>query len=224
MEWRKIEGVWVSDAGTLWRDDHEYKTEPRDSGYCKVIIDKQFHFVARLVCRAFHGEPKEGETVDHKNRIKHDNRAKNLRWATKKQQQANKDALDRPTHGLNMPIEYRAITSNEWKRAPSQQLLAEMGFDQASISRCVNGKQRQTKGHYFRISDIPNEPKKVIKKDKVANNAKWRSVQQIFDGVQGPIYKSALEAERSTGVAAQNIAKVCRGTRKNAGGFDWIYA
>tara|TARA_B100000787_G_scaffold160328_1_gene139284 strand:- start:4316 stop:4630 length:315 start_codon:yes stop_codon:yes gene_type:complete len=76
MEWRKIEGVWVSDAGTLWRDDHEYKTEPRDCGYCKVIINKKFHFVHQLVCRAFHGEPKGDETVDHKNRIKHDNRAK----------------------------------------------------------------------------------------------------------------------------------------------------
>ena len=123
-----------------------------------------------------------------------------------------------------MPIEYRAITSNEWKRAPSQQLLAELGFDQASISRCVNGKQRQTNGHYFRKSGIPNEPKKVIKKDKVTKNAKWRSVQQIIDGVPGPIYKSTLEAERSTGVHAQNIAKVCRKGRGTAGGVEWVYA
>lgn len=223
MEWRLIEGIWVSDAGSLWRDDREYKTEPRDCGYCKVVINKQFHFVHVLVCRAFHGEPKEGETVDHINRIKHDNRVSNLRWATKKLQQANKDPLDRPTHGLNMPIEYRAITSNEWKRAPSQQLLAEMGFDQASISRCVNGKQRQTKGHYFRKSGIPNEPKVTIKKKPVVAHAKWRSVQKITNGVPGAIYKSTLEAERATGVSAQNIAKVCRGTRKNAGGFDWVY-
>jgi len=39
--------------------------------------------VHQLVCLAFHGEPKEEQTlVRHLNDISHDNRASNLRWGT----------------------------------------------------------------------------------------------------------------------------------------------
>ena len=37
-------------------------------------------------------------------------------------------------------------------------------------------------------------------------------------------FKSLNTAFRSTGVQAQNISKVCRGLRKQAGGFGWSYA
>lgn len=36
-------------------------------------------------------------------------------------------------------------------------------------------------------------------------------------------YLSLHDAERMTGVAWQNISKVCRGLRKTAGGFRWVY-
>lgn len=48
------------------------------------------HFVHVLVALAFVGpKPSPQHTVDHKNRVRNDNRAENLRWATKKEQHAN---------------------------------------------------------------------------------------------------------------------------------------
>lgn len=37
-------------------------------------------------------------------------------------------------------------------------------------------------------------------------------------------YKSAREAERQLGIAYQNISHCCKGKRKSAGGFYWMYA
>lgn len=43
---------------------------------------RQHFYVHRLVCEAFHGPPPLGHEVDHKNEVKHDNRARNLEWVT----------------------------------------------------------------------------------------------------------------------------------------------
>lgn len=37
------------------------------------------------------------------------------------------------------------------------------------------------------------------------------------------VYDSIADAERDTGIAHQNIIKVCQGTRKTTGGFRWEY-
>lgn len=47
-------------------------------------------YVHDLVCRAFHGPPKKGQVVLHKNNKRKDNRPNNLKWGT--QQQNVKDA------------------------------------------------------------------------------------------------------------------------------------
>lgn len=46
-----------------------------------------------------------------------------------------------------------------------------------------------------------------------------------LDLVGQPIrtFSSLHEAERETGIAWQNISKVCRGLRKTAGGFQWAF-
>lgn len=38
------------------------------------------------------------------------------------------------------------------------------------------------------------------------------------------VYPSLVDAEMATGVARQNISKVCRGLRKKAGGYTWEFA
>lgn len=37
------------------------------------------------------------------------------------------------------------------------------------------------------------------------------------------VFMSLHDASRETGIAWQNISKVCRGLRKAAGGFGWVY-
>ena len=48
-------------------------------------------------------------------------------------------------------------------------------------------------------------------------------VQYTTDGVFMAEYSSIHEAGRITGIAYQNIYKVCRGKRKTAGGYLWLY-
>lgn len=58
-------------------------------------------FVHRLVCMAFHDNPENKATVNHKNGIKHDNRYENLEWATYTENQihAIRSGLKIPNRG-----------------------------------------------------------------------------------------------------------------------------
>ena len=52
------------------------------------------------------------------------------------------------------------------------------------------------------------------------NQPTKRKIHNITTNI---IYDSIAEAQRDTGVPHQNIVKVCQGTRKTAGGFEWEY-
>lgn len=47
--------------------------------------------------------------------------------------------------------------------------------------------------------------------------------QQDLMGNPIRVFLSLHDAGRETGIAWQNISKVCRGLRKTAGGFRWVY-
>ena len=58
--------------------------QPGRDGYPQLNIGGKARKVHRLVCIAFHGPaPTPGHEVAHGNGIRHDNRADNLRWATR---------------------------------------------------------------------------------------------------------------------------------------------
>ena len=69
-------------------------------GYCRVNLrddsgNAGVFFVHRLVCEAFHGpSPSPAHQVAHANGATADNRPENLRWAT-----ARENAADRKIHG-----------------------------------------------------------------------------------------------------------------------------
>lgn len=60
------------------------------NGYMELHSKRLGQFLVHvLVCQCFHPNPERKPTVDHINRIRTDNRASNLRWATRKEQAEN---------------------------------------------------------------------------------------------------------------------------------------
>lgn len=79
--------------------------------YLRVTVENKGRAVHRLIAEAFCENPDNKPTVDHINRIKTDNRAVNLRFATRKEQQANRDV----SYTVDLKLKTRPKTAfSEW--------------------------------------------------------------------------------------------------------------
>jgi hypothetical protein len=95
MEWRVIAShpaYEVSSAGEVRRDGKVLKTWScrgyKGIALCMDSIQTK-HRIHRLMALAFIPNPENKQEVDHINRIRHDNRVENLRWATRSENQSN---------------------------------------------------------------------------------------------------------------------------------------
>ena len=69
------------------------------NGYLKVQLGGLLRLTHRVICSTFNGQPPTSKhEVAHNNGNKHDNRAENLRWATRKENHA-----DIKIHGTGNP-------------------------------------------------------------------------------------------------------------------------
>jgi len=92
-EWRKIDGFpnyEVSNMGDVRnvKTDRILKKNNRSTGYqTHSLYDTNRNLITfrvhRLVAKTFLSNPDNLPEVDHINRIKHDNRASNLRWSSR---------------------------------------------------------------------------------------------------------------------------------------------
>jgi hypothetical protein len=80
-------------GGDIIEPDDMYKDK---DGYLLISLCGRHEKVHRIICWTFHGEPpkvcadKEYYSVDHINRVRSDNRANNLQWATPEVQYNNR--------------------------------------------------------------------------------------------------------------------------------------
>ena len=96
-EWKSIaEGLEISSLGNVkafdaihgWRGP--FQPTPAKNGYASFTHNKTRYYLAREVALAFLGSPPDDSfTVDHINCVRNDNRACNLRWATRSEQRLN---------------------------------------------------------------------------------------------------------------------------------------
>jgi len=72
--------------------------------------------VGREVAKAFHPNPENKPFVDHINRIRNDNRAENLRWATMSENNLNRVIPPHKDNELNEPYISKSKDQFEFRR------------------------------------------------------------------------------------------------------------
>ena len=94
---------------------HSWSFGSNSNGYRLISIGNKKYWAHRIICEAFHDNPENKPTVDHINRVRDDNRAGNLRWATAKEQCDNSSAvINRLPYSVRW-CENRSVYSKEYR-------------------------------------------------------------------------------------------------------------
>lgn len=166
MEWRDIpgfEGLYQASSCGLIRSlgrvtktkngqTRRYKPlmlrqSRLNNGYLKVSLikgGKYFHKTSHsLVAAAFHGPRPTGMDIAHYNGMKHDNRAENLRYATKSENMRDCYRLGELKAGDGSPVAKisSAIAASIRREIGTQSKIAQRyGVSQSLVSQIKRGK------------------------------------------------------------------------------------
>ena len=130
--------------------------------------------VHHLVALAFIGpQPTAAHTVDHLNKNRGDNRAENLRWATKSTQSENRNASVARRDGKGV-LMWRKGSSKDTGLYFGSMLAAakELGLHHPCIRKVAMGEQPFTEGYHAEFWN--QEP------DKICDDEEFRDIEGFF--------------------------------------------
>ena len=160
MGWIKVRQIKDASAkeATPTKGSFNAKEKRHRIGY-----EKAMYFVYHLICRAFAGpQPAPQHTVDHKDQDTTNNGAKNLRWATKAEQNKNRGIMKQ--HRNSVPLLGRKVGAGDdaWERYDSScDAAAKLNLHHGNVSKVVRGVFTQTGGYEFKIDGGRIEPQEV---------------------------------------------------------------
>jgi hypothetical protein len=132
------------------------KPSTNEYGYLRVCLcdsrgKRKFLSVHRLVCEAFHENPKNKPEVNHINENKSDNRACNLEWVSRKENCNHGTRTARSAKARSKPVGQFTIDGKLIKVWQSTiEIERQLGVSQGHISDVARGKLKTAYGYVWK--------------------------------------------------------------------------
>ena len=137
-----------------------YAPRPGAGGYCRVQVGGNSMSVHRLVAECFLPPRKGAECarVEHIDRVKHNNRADNLRWVpADDSRHARPDAAREPCYSTRFkPVKARRAGEAEWAFLfqNANYAATSLGVCNAYVTACCNKNQKTSGGYEFEYDEV----------------------------------------------------------------------
>ena len=169
MEWKLIAntGFEISDTGKVKNKHGKILRSCFRKGYEYITIGGVRYSIHRLVALAFIPNPDGKPEIDHINAIRTDNRAGNLRWVTRKENQQNPISRNNKSIVKRGKLCYWFGKQSVTRKAVCQftkdnvfvarfdcmmDATKETGIDTGSISMCCNKKRKSAGGYKWEFA------------------------------------------------------------------------